>query len=431
MIINILSKHELYMTKIITFSSLSLLTSLLSTTTFATTGYFLHGYGVKAQGNAGTSIANFQDALTIAKNPAGLSWITPRIDIGATIFSPDRSAHIEGNQTPFGSADGQYDGNGRSYFVIPEVAYNHRVNDTVNLGIALYGNGGMNTGYKKNPYAVFGNTGTAGVDLTQAFISPAIAWKYSDKQSIAVATNILYQQFEAKGISGFGAFSSDGDHLSDRGKDSSTGIGLRVGWAAKLFEDKLTLGANYSSKIDADRFDRYRGLFAEQGDFDVPESYGIGIAYQFTPKLNIAVDAERINYSDVASVGRPIGVLFQGHTFGTEDGPGFGWDDINVYKIGATYQATPKLTLRAGYSYNDQPIPSDQTFLNILAPGVVQSHLSLGATWNLDEHQELSLAYTHALEKDVEGEIPAALGGERAQLTMNQNILGLAYGYKF
>ena len=228
-------------------------------------------------------------------------------------------------------------------------------------------------------------------------------------------------------------FSVDGDKLSNKGKDSATGVGVRVGWAGKFLDERLTLGANYASKIDADRFDQYSGLFAEQGDFDVPESYGIGAAYQLTAKLNVAADVERINYSDVGSVGHAINPLFQGHAFGSDQGPGFGWNDINVYKVAASYQVHPKLTLRAGYSHNDQPISSDQTFLNILAPGVVQDHLSVGTTWNVDAHQELSIAYTHALEKEVKGNqsIPANFGGGEANLTMSQNILGLAYGYKF
>ena len=43
-------------------------------------------------------------------------------------------------------------------------------------------------------------------------------------------------------------------------------------------------------------------------------------------------------------------------------GQGFGWKDINVYKVGASYQLNPQLTLRAGYSHNDQPISESQTF---------------------------------------------------------------------
>ena len=410
--------------------SLSVVIALISTSASATTGYFMHGYGVKAQGNAGTSIAQFQDALTIASNPAGLSWIGSRVDAGLTVFSPDRSSKISGNQY---GANGSYDGNGRKYFVIPDIALNHEINDQVALGLAVYGNGGMNTGYDKNPYAAFGNTGSAGVDLTQVFVSPAVSWKYTDHQSIGIATNILYQRFEARGIGGFAGYSADGANLSNRGKDSSTGIGARIGWAGHFFDERLTLGANYSSKIDADRFDKYRGLFAEQGDFDVPESYGVGAAFKVTPKLTLAADVQRINYSDVDSVGNTFDVakLQQGHAFGTAKGPGFGWDDINVYKVGASYQATPQLTLRAGYSHNDQPVQDSETFLNILAPGVIQDHVSIGATYNIDQHQEISVAYTHALEDEVEGAVSSAFGGGKTALKMNQNILGFSYGYKF
>lgn len=407
----------------------------MSSSAFATTGYFMHGYGVKAQGNAGTAIAQFQDALTIANNPAGLNWVGERIDVGATIFAPDRSAQISGNQMPqgFANANGDYDGNGRQYFVLPEVAFNHQVNDQVALGLAIYGNGGMNTGYKQNPYAAFGNQGTAGVDLTQVFISPAVSWKYAQNQSIGLATNILYQRFEARGIRGFAGYSEDGKNLSNRGKDDATGIGARIGWTGLFFDDRLTLGANYASKINADRFKKYQGLFAEQGNFDVPESYGIGAALKVTPKLTVAADVQRINYSEVDSVGNKFSVqqLQQGQAFGSEKGPGFGWDDINVYKLGVTYQVHPKLTLRAGYSHNDQPVQDSEVFLNILAPGVVQDHLSVGATWNIDSYQEISMAYTHALEDEVKGQISPAFGDGEAKLKMSQDILGLSYGYTF
>lgn len=407
---------------------------ILSTLTqhaFATTGYFMHGYGVKSQGNAGASIASFNDALTIASNPSGLSWIDSRVDVGATLFNPKRSAEIEGN---LAGANGQYSGNGREYFVLPEFAINKKVNDTVALGLAIYGNGGMNTTYKRNPYTAFGNTGEAGVDLAQVFISPAVAWRYSENQSIGIATNILYQRFEAKGISGFAPFSSDAQKLSNQGKDSATGIGVRVGWSAKL-NDVVTVGANYSSKIEADKFDKYRGLFAQAGGFDVPESYAIGASFQITPALKILADAQRINYSDVDSVGHPFSLasVMAGNAFGTEKGQGFGWKDINIYKLGATYQVNPQLILRAGYSHNDQPIPNDQTFLNILAPGVIQDHLSLGATWSVDQRQELSVAYTYGFKKKVKGNqsIPTAFGGGEANLEMDQHILGLSYGLKF
>lgn len=417
--------------KQIIYLPLSAALALLAQNSYATTGYFLHGYGVKAQGSAGTAIANFQDALTIANNPAGLSWIGSRADVGATLFAPDRQAEIVGNGVP--NANGQYDGNGRHYFVIPEFAVNKQVNDSVAVGLAIYGNGGLNTGYKQNPFAAFGNSGSAGVDLSQVFISPALAWKYTPNQSIGLGANFLYQRFEAKGIQAFAAQSVDATSLSNNGKDSATGLGAKIGWSGRFFNDKLTLGANYSSKINADRFQKYQGLFARGGDFDVPENYGVGFSYQFSPQWAVTADAQRINYSDVGSVGNNVQQLFAGNRFGSENGPGFGWDDINIYKLGVTYAPSEKLTLRAGYSHNDQPIPKGQTFLNILAPGVIQDHVSVGATYKLDERQELSLAYTYGLKQKVDGVNSIALpfGGGEANLEMQQHILGVSYGIQF
>lgn len=398
---------------------------------FATNGYFTHGYGVQAQGTAGTAIALPQDALAIANNPAGISSLGQRADIGATLFNPDRSASIKGNAA---GANGQYDGNGKEYFLIPEFGYIQPLAHDVTVGLALYGNGGMNTNYKKNPYAAFGNSGSAGVNLAQIFLSPAVAWQFAEGQSIGVSANLLYQRFSATGIQGFAGFSENGKALSDQGNDSSTGIGARLGWSGQL-GDKVTLGATWASKIKATRFKKYEGLFAGQGDFDVPENYGIGIAYRPVPQLALSADVQRIEYGDIKSVANPFSVqsLGAGNIFGSSNGVGFGWNSINVYKLGAVYQYSPALILRAGYSHSDQPVPASQTLLNILAPGVIQDHASIGASWQVDQHSELSVAYTHGFKNKVSGKnsIPANFGGGEANLEMNQHILALAYGYKF
>lgn len=415
------------------FASLVALGGAVSTQAGATNGYFVHGYGTKAQGQAGVSIAQPQDALAAANNPAGTVWIGDRLDIGATLFSPDRSAEIEGNAA---GANGKYGGNQKKYFLLPEIGYSKQLNDRLGVGVAVYGNGGMNTGYKNNPYGAFGNTGSAGVDLAQLFITPSIAYKFTEYQSIGLGVNFVYQRFAAKGLGGFAnpAFSSDPGNLNDRGHDTSTGWGLRLGWQGQVSDD-LTLGLAWSSKIKAREFDRYAGLFADGGSFDIPENYGAGLSYKLTPALTVAADVQRINYGGVRSIANKFDIqqLFAGDNFGAKNGPGFGWQDVTVYKLAASYALTPALTLRGGFSHADQPVQKDQTFLNILAPGVIRDHLSLGLTWAVSPEGELSLAYTHGFEKTVKGNgsIPAAFGGGEANLKMSQDMLGVAYGWKF
>lgn len=395
---------------------------------FATNGYFSHGYGVKSQGIAGIGIALPQDSLAAASNPAGTVLVGDRIDLGLTLFQPKRGADVVGNG--FG-LNGHYEGNGTQNFYIPEFGYTRHLNQDLAVGLAIYGNGGMNTDYGKNPFAAFGSTGSAGVDLTQLFITPSIAYKLNDQHAIGAGLNFAYQQFSAKGLQAFAPYSSDAEHLTNKGHDSSTGVGLRLGWTGQLTPN-LTLGLTWSSKIKTSKFDQYKGLFAEGGGFDIPENYGIGIAYKATTALTLAADVQEIKYGGVTSIANPLANLLAGNQLGTANGGGFGWKDVTVVKIGASYDVSKNLTLRAGYSHSEQPIPNSQTLFNILAPGTVQHHLSLGATWKTQSGGELSAFYTRGFQKTVNGSgsIPANFGGGNANVRLEENVLGVAYGWK-
>jgi len=105
---------------------------------------------------------------------------------------------------------------------------------------------------------------------------------------------------------------------------------------------------------------------------------------------------------------------------------------MTIYKLGASHSYNQNLTVRAGISTGSQPIPESQTFFNILAPGVVQTHLTLGATWTLENKSELTLGYMHALKKTVNGvgSMSAAQGNGNANLHMYEDSIGIAYGWK-
>jgi long-chain fatty acid transport protein len=399
----------------------------------ATDGYFAHGYGMKSIGMGGVGIALPQDALAPATNPAGLTMVGNRIDFGATIFRPVRGSNIQGNL--FG-ADASYDGNDASSFVIPEFGYSRTLNPKLTVGVAVYGNGGMNTDYKQSPFARFGGANPAGVDLMQLFIAPTAAYKLSDTNSVGVSVNFAYQRFKAEGLQPFQAASSSPSNVTNNGYDSSTGWGVRIGWTGQI-SPTVTLGATYQSKTKMGKLDKYKGLFANEGEFDIPENYGIGIAVKTTPKLTLAADVEQINYSKIASVGNPVDCLFQGMCMlGGPNAAGFGWRDVTVLKLGASYQYRQDLVLRAGFNTLRQPIPASQTFFNILAPGVVEQHLTLGATWTLTNGNELTLGYMHAFKKEVNGSgsippgMPPGYGGGEANLHMYQDQIGIAYGIK-
>ncbi len=398
----------------------------------ATNGYFSHGYGMKAKGMGGAGIAYGQDGLAAATNPANMVRVGNRIDFGLDIFMPDRKTEIVGNG---GGGNASYDPNRDNVFFIPEFGYNRMISDSMSFGVSVFGNGGMNTSYKKAIALFGGASGTkAGVNLEQLFISPTFSMKIDDKNSFGVALNLIYQTFEATGLQNFdnSTYSSSPGSVTDNGKDTSTGLSLRLGWTGEI-TDKVTLGATYQNKADMSAFSKYKGLFAEKGSFDIPESYGVGIAVKATPNVNVAFDISQINYSGVKAISNPLLPNLGSSQLGASGGAGFGWQDMTVYKLGVDWQQSDNLVLRAGYNHSSQPIPNGETFFNLLAPGVVEDHLTAGATWTLQNKSELTFALMYAMEKTVKGSnsIPAGFGSGEANLTMSQISLGVAYGWKF
>ena len=392
----------------------------------ATNGYLPIGYGQKNEAMGGASIALPLDSIAAANNPAGMVMVGDRADIGLIWFKPNRSAEIAGNGA---GLNGTYDGNGRSNFFIPSFGYNKMINADTSFGVSVFGNGGMNTQYNTNPFAKFGATGNLGINLSQLFVAPTWAMKLNPTNAIGVSLNLAYQMFSATGLNGpaLSSMSSNPAAMSDNGTDTSTGYGVRLGWTGEVTPG-VTLGATYQSKTKMGKFSKYSGLFAGQGGFDVPSNFGVGIAVKAAPETTVAFDIERINYADVASVGNKFP---SAAPLGADNGPGFGWQNINAYKLGVSHAYSSAFTIRVGYDHCDQPIPNSQTLLNILAPGVVQDHLSLGGTWKLADKSEVTVAYVHAFKKTVNGSgsIPLTFGGGEANLTMTENSLGISYGW--
>ena len=393
---------------------------------FATNGYFAHGWGMKSKAMAGAGIANAEDGLTAANNPAGMASVGNRIDFGLDVFSPDRSASTVGS-----GGDQNADGNGDDNFLIPEFGYNQMLNDSMSIGVSVYGNGGMNTNYENGILLFNGGAGPTGVDLSQLFIAPTFAIKVDKQHSFGVSINLAYQQFEAQGIGGFAGFSSSAANLSDNGMDSSTGYGFSLGYLGQLTPD-FALGVSYRSETAMSKFDKYSGLFAEQGDFDIPAMYGLGIKYTPSSTVTILFDYTHISYSDIAAIANDSSTLFTSQ-LGNDDGAGFGWQDMDIYKLGVAWQVSKGLTLMAGWNHGEQPIPTSETLFNILAPATIEDHLTLGATWVMGKDSELTVAYMHAFENTVNGSgsIAGGLGGGEANIGMSQDSLGIAYGWAF
>ena len=175
------------------------------------------------------------------------------------------------------------------------------------------------------------------------------------------------------------------------------------------------------------KLSKYKELFAEEGGFDIPENMNIGFSIRATPTLKVSAEYGYINYGNVPSVGNASN---SAGNLGADNGKGFGWSNVSVTKLGAEWNYSGNLTLRGGININSQPIQGRDITFNIIAPGVVTSHYTLGGTYALSKTSELTFAYMYAPSVSVSGASTLGAGGNET-LTMTQQSLGIQYGWKY
>ncbi|NIY77976.1 hydrocarbon degradation protein [Celeribacter sp. HF31] len=395
---------------------LCLAVSLLPEVGHATEGYFALGYSPAARGVAGAGVAYSQDAMSGAINPASVATVGRELTFGFQAFSPSRG--YTGTGTGF-VAPGEVKSD-KEFFPVPNMAYNLPLANGAVVNFSAYGNGGMNTSYPDVANANCGGGsgvycgGEAGVDLTQLFLSVTYAQKLG-RFSYGIAPTVAVQAFEAKGLVNFSGMSVDGSALTNNGLEFSYGLGLRLGMQYEL-SDQWTLGLAAQTKFDMSEFDDYAGLFEGGGDFDIPASVTVGLAYTPTPDLALMLDYQKIFYSDMPAVGNAS----DAGALGADGGAGFGWDDVEVIRLGVEWKASPDMTWRAGYAHASNPIGSEDVTFGILAPGVVEDHFAFGGSRRLNDRDRIDFSISYVPENTVSGPIPVANGGGTAELEMRQ-----------
>lgn len=446
----------------------------------ATNGLFMPGFGNRSIGMGGVGIAYGRDSLSTAANPANIVNTGMRGDMGVAIFNAERHActgtatgllpvRPDGSypQSPYG-----FDGCSESdnkYFIMPEMGMTMPLTEQLHVGMAFVPLGGGGTNYPQNFFsyqpspaapATPAPSAKLGVDLMILQAPLTVGYKLNEDHAIAASLSFAVARFRAYGLQAFQTFdatvtpiTSDPAHLTNLGYDYSYGAGVKLGWLGEFLDDKLTLGLVYTSRTYMTKFDKYRGLFAEQGDFDIPASYGFGLAIKPIKNLVIAADVLRVKYTDVASIGNPGPGSYSGapsnalnglpssldpaKELGNDEGMGFGFSDQTVYKLGIQYGINQRVQVRAGYNYGKNPIADDQLTFATLAPANTEKHYSLGFTYKASEELEITGAYMYVPSNPQGSPLVARLNTNgaaqnvvgAATIDMHQNIFGVTLSW--
>jgi long-chain fatty acid transport protein len=198
------------------------------------------------------------------------------------------------------------------------------------------------------------------------------------------------------------------------------GAGFQVGLFYEMNED-WNLGFSYKSPIWQERwgFNSATAIGAPNRigvQANLPEIFSWGVAYKGFERAIIDVDLRYLDYANTDLFG----------TAAPPKGNGLGWSSVFAVALGGQYQATDKLSLRAGYLFNTNPVPSARTLLNVELPAISQHLLAFGTSYKLTDDIAFSLAYTHQFRNTMSGPIAQFPGTSvREDVQIDSIVAGL------
>ncbi len=166
-------------------------------------------------------------------------------------------------------------------------------------------------------------------------------------------------------------------------------------------------------------------------DFQWPQTYGIGAAFQATDKIMIAADVKRIGWESVmknfemsfvadATQDNPLAAGFAGADL---DATMYqNWKDQTVIALGAAFQTTEQLVLRVGYNGSTNPVPDK--YLNPLFPATIKNNFTFGGGYEINKASSVNASLTYAPEV-------TATSGEGVTVSHSQINWQVMYSHLF
>lgn len=375
---------------------------LSSQTAFATNGDQMTALSAPTAAMGGATVAAPRDALTVLYNPAGLAHLVGPIGPADKSFEEVRVDFGFGLLNPVRSVNGR--DSDSNLYLIPSGGIAFNVNNRLFVGMGMAGVSGQ--GVNVDDIAPLpGNQQM--VTTKQVFrLSPAFAYRVTDQFTIGGSLNFGYQSL---------ALSNPNFSLP---QNQEFGFGASLGAIYKI-NDRLQLGAAYTSKIDIHEMEFNTSSGKVSFDMDVPASYALGVAFKPMDGLLVEFDVKQILFSDTMdriAVNRPAGSPYPTSL-------NFGWSDQTVYALGVRKKVNQKTVLLLGLNYGKSPIESNDVANNLGSTAVVETHASIGITRKLSKHVRGNIAYTRAFNKEVSD-------GVRS-IEMNQNQLNTNITYTF
>ncbi len=393
---------------------------------YATNGMDLEGYGPVATGMGGASMAYENGTAAMMNNPATLGLMTDgnQLDVALGYLGP----HIKSQMSGMPDANST-----SSAFYMPAIGWAKKSGQWA-YGAGVYSQGGMGAQYNGDSFMAAGSGKEVRSELGVGRVIVPIVYNVNPNLTIGGSLDYVWASLDlemaASGaqlaslvtscsgpacaglpalagspwaridFSGGGAFN---------GAATGTGLAGKLGATYKILPN-LTVGATYHSKTslsDLETKSDGANMSSQIGatgtgkisvrDFQWPETYGAGVAWNATQDVLVVFDIKRINW---AAVMKDFKMTYDGTVGGAGATIDFAlpqnWKNQTVYELGVGYKVSEPFTVRAGVNLSSNPIPDN--YLNPLFPATIKNHIMFGGGYMVSKASSVDASFTYAPE---------------------------------
>lgn len=363
-------------------------------------GAFAEGYQVNLQGARQTGMGHTGTGLSFGAssihfNPGALALMKKNFDFsvgGSAIFS----SNVFQKQSP-SLYQAQTDNPTGTPFYFYAAA---KITDNLCFGLGVTTPYGNSLAWEED---WDGRYLIQDISLKAIYFQPTVSYALNDKLSFgagfvyATGDVELHKALPVEGAAGDGQAELTG---------STHNYGYNVGVFYQA-SDKLSIGVDYRSEIVMN-MDEGKATFTVpsslattfpntsfSASLPMPANLVVGVGYKANDKLLLAFDLQYVFWSAYDE----LSFDFAATTVPDSNNPR-NFQNSMAFRLGAEYKVSEKLMARAGFAYDQTPIP--EGYLTPETPGANKINLSCGLSYQLNEKLSFDAAflYTKALERE-------------------------------
>ena len=408
---------------------LAMLAVTVAGITAFSSGSFAAGFRLPDQDSAamsmgGAFVGQADNPSATWYNPAGITDLDgTRISAGIIAIYPVLSHE---------NANGTTDVSERSVFLPPQLFATDKISDKISLGLGITSPFGLSTDWS----ATSATSSVATFSMVKTIdINPNIAYRMSD--SLSVAAGIDYMKLQAtmeKMLLPTMLFRLTGE---------GSGIGANAGIKYKANEH-LDLGLSYRSAITV-KIDGNANVVglpftftnSAQTEITLPALLQTGISYKASDKLTVNTDLEYTwwsTYDRLVVQSNSILALTGGVTNTSIEEKD--WKNTWTFRIGGQYKLSDQWKLRAGYVYDQTPVPSDRFETRVSDSD--RQGLTFGAGYTGGNFTiDAAYLYLHFNNRTITNSIAGQPSGSAPITSLDgtykgtAHLLGVTVAYKF